>query len=76
MAGRKRKPCEFCEQEQIIQTDYDARNVSAQVEIYPDNCLLAFVVQGKSDDGELTHEQSFDIEMAFCPVCGRNLRGW
>ena len=73
MAGRKRKPCEWCEQEQFIQSAYDARNVSAQLEIYPDNCTMAIIIQGQSDDGELTHEESWDIPMNFCPNCGRRL---
>lgn len=75
MAGRKQKPCEWCEEEQIIRTDCDARNVYGTVEIYPDQALLGICFQGMSDDGALTHEQSFDIPMNYCPNCGRKL-GW
>ncbi len=75
MAGRKQKPCEWCEEEQIFRTDYDAKNVSGTVEIYPEQTLLAVCFQGMSDDGALTHEQSFDIPMNYCPNCGRKL-GW
>ena len=75
MAGRKKKPCEWCEQEQIIQTEYGAPNVSGQLEVYPDNCLMAVCIQGLSDDGAMTHEETFDIPMYYCPNCGRKL-GW
>ena len=73
--ARKRKPCEWCEQDQFISTDYDARNVSGQIEIYPDNGIISIIFQGMSDDGALTHEESFDIPMDYCPACGRKL-GW
>lgn len=75
MAGRKQKSCEWCEGEQIFRTDYDARNVSGTLEIYPEQTLIAVWFQGMSDDGALTHEQSFDIPMNYCPNCGRKL-GW
>lgn len=71
--ARPKKPCEFCEQEQIWQTDYDARNVFGSVEIYPENFFIGVCFQGKSDDGEQTFEQSFDIPMNYCPNCGRKL---
>ncbi len=75
MAGRKQKPCEWCEQDQFIQTDYNARNVSVQLEVYPDNGTMSILIQGLSDDGALTHEESWDVPMNFCPNCGRKL-GW
>ena len=75
MAGRKKKSCEWCESDLFFKTEYDAKNVSGQMEIYPNNCLIAVIFQGMSDDGELTHEESFDIPMNYCPNCGRKL-GW
>ena len=75
MAGRKQKPCEWCDQELIIRTDYDARNMSGTLELYPDQALMAVCLQGISDDGALTYEQSIDIPMNYCPNCGRKL-GW
>ena len=56
----------------ISRYDRERRNT---VEIYPDQTLLAICFQGMSDDGALTHEQSFDIPMNYCPNCGRKL-GW
>ncbi len=71
---RRRKPCEWCESEQFFHLgDDNAKNVRADVEIYPDNGVIAFCVQGLSDDGELTAEESLDIPLNFCPACGRKL---
>ena len=75
MAGRKQKPCEWCETEQIFRTGYDARNVSGTLEIYPEQTLISVWFQGISDDGSMTSEESFDIPMNYCPNCGRKL-GW
>lgn len=75
MAGRKQKPCEWCETEQIFRTDYDARNVSGTLELYPEQTLISVWFQGMSDDGAMTYEESFDIPMNYCPNCGRKL-GW
>lgn len=75
MAGRKQKPCEWCEQDQIFQTSIDARNSSGQVEIYPDNAFISIWFWGKSDDGEQTSEENMGIPMNYCPNCGRKL-GW
>ena len=55
------------------ETNDNTRNVRADVEIYPDNGVIAFCVQGLSDDGELTAEESVDVPMNFCPACGRKL---
>ena len=68
----RKKPCEWCEREQIYKVA-EARNVSGQIEIYPDNCFMAFWVQGMNDDGELKAEESIDIPMNYCPNCGRKL---
>ena len=71
--GRKRTPCEWCDGDQIIRIAEEARNVSAGLEIYPDNCFMAFYVQGMNDDGELKAEESIDVPLNFCPSCGRKL---
>ena len=69
---RRQKACEFCEDERWETIDV-GRNASASMEVYPDNCHISVVVQGTSDDGELTGEETLTIEMNFCPVCGRKL---
>lgn len=72
--ARKKKPCEWCESEQIILvTEEYAKNADATLEIYPYNCFMGLNVQGRSDDGELTTEATLDIPMNYCPACGRKL---
>lgn len=73
--ARKKKPCEWCESEQFFGTEDGAKNVSASLEVYPEEAFMGVIIQGLSDDGELTHEERFDIPMHFCPNCGREL-GW
>ena len=71
--ARKIKPCEFCEAETA--SDYvEGRNgFCIWYEVYPFNNLIAFIAQANSEGGELI-EGSLDIEMNYCPVCGRRLR--
>ena len=69
--ARRRKPCEFCERE-FVDT-IELRNAQAQIQIYPDNCLVSFWVSSHTDDGELNGENDFSFEMNWCPVCGRKV---
>ena len=71
--ARKRTPYEYCEGE-TFQSE-DRRNCSIWIEFYPDNAHIGITVQGKSDDGEMTSEDMFDIPFEYCPNCGRKL-GW
>ncbi len=72
MMARK-KPCEWCEVEQIITVAEGHGNVQASVEVYPDNCFIGVVVIGINDDGEMTGKHCIDIPMNYCPNCGRKL---
>lgn len=67
------KPCEWCNEEQFFRTEEDAKNVSGVLEIYPENGHMSVWFQGISDDGGLTHEESFTVPMNYCPNCGRKL---
>ena len=69
--ARKRKPCAFCEREAI--DTIELPNANAQIQIYPDNCLVSFWVSSQTDDGELNGENDFSVEMNWCPVCGRKV---
>lgn len=73
MAGRKQKPCEWCDGELFLRTDEGAKNVQGHIEIYPDIGAISVYFFGISDDGETTHEQSYHLPMNFCPNCGRRL---
>lgn len=70
--GRKRTPCEFCEE--TFYSDYkEHRNgYCLWYEVYPFNNLLAVIAQANDEEGEMI-EDSIQIEMNYCPVCGRKL---
>lgn len=72
--SRRRRPCEFCDGN--WESDYrDHRNgYCLWLEIYPFNNLIAAIAQANDEEGEMI-EDSIEIEMNFCPVCGRDLRG-
>lgn len=70
MAGRRKEPCEFCE-EQFWQDD--GRNGHAlHIEIYPDNNVIS-ITSFARDEMEEMEELSASIELNYCPKCGRKL---
>ena len=71
MAGRKQKPCDYCEAEQFyVQDERDGHQLN--VEIYPENETIAIISFAHDEDGETT-ELALDMPMNFCPNCGRRL---
>lgn len=70
--GRKLKPCEFCEEDNA--SDYvEGRNgFCIWYEVYPFNNVIALMAQANTEDGFMM-ENSIDIQMNYCPVCGRRL---
>ena len=70
--ARKNEPCEFCSDEHYTNDEYHGLQLS--MEVYPDNNLIAIMAQGTMDDGHFA-EHKMDIQMNYCPVCGRKC-GW
>lgn len=72
MAGRRRKECEFCsgdyEQDYVI----DRNGYCLWTEIYPFNNVISVFAQANTEDGFMM-EHSIDIQMNYCPMCGRKL---
>lgn len=70
--GRKRTPCDFCGDE--YEGEYkDHRNgYCLWLEVYPFNNIIAAIAQANDEIGEMI-EDSLQVEMNFCPVCGRDL---
>ena len=70
--ARKRTPCDFCS------GDYEAEYIDGRnglciwMEIYPFNNLIAVMVQANDENGEMM-ENVMEIQMNYCPVCGRDL---
>lgn len=70
--ARKRKACEFCEDN--VYGDYveDRNGYCLWFEFYPFNRVLSVISQANDEDGEMIeHDITFDVN--FCPVCGRKL---
>ena len=66
--GRKIKPCWFCESEHFDTVEEHGMQLVA--EVYPNNLLIGITASGNMEDGNF-REARIDIEMNFCPVCGR-----
>ena len=71
MGRRRQKPCEYCDGEKFFQKD-GSNGHALNVELYPENCLLAVVSFANGDTGEMI-ELKMDIPMYYCPCCGRKL---
>lgn len=70
--GRTKQPCEFCNGE--YESTYKEHNngYCIWIEVYPDNQNLSFIAQANGED-EYMIEDSIDVQMNYCPVCGRKL---
>ncbi len=73
MAGRRKKPCEFCEEDNWYSKEGTGAHQLA-IEFYFGNNLLGITSFADGADGE-TEELQEDIELNYCPVCGRKLEG-
>lgn len=71
--SRRKKPCEWCEED--VYGDYIEHRggYCLWYEVYPFNNLIAVICQATDDDGEFI-EDSVQLPMNFCPNCGRDLR--
>ena len=69
---RKTKPCGFCEEDHT--TDYkEHRNgYCLWAEVYPLNNLISVIAQANDEEGEMI-EDAIEIQMNYCPECGRKL---
>ena len=72
MAGRKKTPCEFCSGEYESEYIIRRNGYCLWLEVYPDNNLISALAQANDEDGYMI-EEHIDIQMNYCPVCGRKL---
>ena len=70
--ARKRTPCAFCQDDMYSEYVEHHNGYCIWYEAYPFNNLLAFIAQANDENGEMI-EDSIQIQMNFCPVCGRDL---
>ena len=71
MGRRREKSCEYCDEEIFLQKT-GGNGHQLDVEIYPENCLLAVSSFANGETGEMI-ELKIDLPMFYCPCCGRKL---
>lgn len=67
----RKKPCDFCESE-IIESQEGNNGFQLAFESYPENLFMAVTGYAHDEVGE-QQELQFEIEMNYCPKCGRKL---
>lgn len=67
----RKKPCEWCEEERWWSTD-GTRGHQLAIEVYPFNGIISITSFAEAETGE-TDELREEVEMNYCPVCGRKL---
>lgn len=70
--ARKRIPCEFCNGEYEPEYIEGRNGYCLWMEVYPENNLIGVIAQCNDDMGDMI-ERSVEIQMNYCPVCGRKL---
>jgi len=69
--ARRTKPCEFCETEQWW-SEEGSPGHQIHTEVYPEHNVISFTSFANNTLGE-SEEMCSQIEMNYCPVCGRKL---
>ena len=72
MAGRKRTPCDFCENENWDSEEGTGKH-QLYYEIYPENNVMYFTSYAENQETGETEELGIEIPLNYCPVCGRKL---
>lgn len=67
----RRKPCEFCDDDHWW-TEEGADGHQICVEVYPYNNMIG-ITSFACRLNEETDEMHIELEMNYCPVCGRKL---
>ena len=67
----RKKPCEFCENDQWWQ-ESGKNGHQLSVEVYPAHNRIGITSFAHDENGE-TMEITAELEMNYCPVCGRKL---
>lgn len=70
--GRKRIPCEWCEDNFSTDSIEHRNGYCLWAEVYPFAQMITVFAQANDENGETT-EDFVTIPMNFCPNCGRKL---
>lgn len=73
--GRKRTPCEWCEDDYFPDYVTHRNGYCLWIEAYPFNNVITANAQANDEDGEMI-EDYIEIPMNYCPNCGRKLVDW
>lgn len=71
--ARRRKPCDFCEEEQFSDYIEHRNGYCLWYEFYPFNQNLTVICQAQDEEGQMI-EDAIVFDVNYCPVCGRDLR--
>ena len=66
------KPCEFCSGEYEAPYIMGRNSYCLWMEVYPFNNVISVFAQANDEDGYMI-EKNIDIQMNYCPECGRKL---
>lgn len=72
MAGRKKIPCEWCEDDSTTAYIEDRNGFCLWAEIYPFENVISCIAQANDENGEMI-ERYLALPMNYCPYCGRKL---
>lgn len=67
-----KKPCEFCNGEYESEYISHRNGYCIWIEVYPFNNFMSFMAQANDEFGEMI-EDCIDVQMNYCPKCGRKL---
>lgn len=70
--ARSRKGCDLCREDNFTDGVSGRNGFNIWIEIYPTNNLMAFMGQANDEEGFMM-EACEEIQMNYCPVCGRKL---
>lgn len=71
--ARRRKPCDFCEEDQYSDYKEHRNGYCLWYEFYPFNQNLTVICQAQDEEGQMI-EDAIVFDVNYCPVCGRDLR--
>ena len=70
--ARRRKPCDFCEDNNYGDYIEHRNGYCLWYEFYPFTQNLSVICQANDEEGNLI-EDAITFDVNFCPVCGRKL---
>ena len=71
----RKKPCEFCEEDQFGDYIEHRNGYCLYYEWYPNNSgYLSVICQARDEEGEFI-EDLVVFNFKYCPMCGRKLEG-